>query len=93
MRKAEEENLAKKVEASKRSWQVGGARDKKTIDELEAEGSPVIRTHKMSNRGKRDKEIIKFADYLDDTNVTEWKKIPTYKRACVCILKNDWQGV
>ena len=47
----------------------------------------------MSNRGKRDKEIIKFADYLDDTNVTEWKKIPTYKRACVCILKNDWQGV
>lgn len=86
-------HFAKKVEASKRSWRIGGARDKKTIDELEAEGAPVIRTHKMSNRGKRDKEIIKFADYLDDTNVTEWKKIPTYKRACVCILKNDWQGV
>lgn len=86
-------HFAKKVEASKKSWRVGGARDKKTIDELEAEGSPVIRTHKMSNRGKRDKEIIRFADYLDDTNVTEWKKIPTYKRACVCILKNDWQGV
>ena len=28
-------------------------------------------------------------DYLDDINIPEFKEIPTYKRMCICILKND----
>jgi predicted phosphoadenosine phosphosulfate sulfurtransferase len=28
-------------------------------------------------------------DYLDDINIDEFKDIPTYKRMCVCIMKND----
>ena len=87
------DHFAKKVEASKNSWRIGGARDRETIAQLEAEGAPVIRTHKMSNRGKKDKEIIKFNDYMDDTSIDNWKMVPTYKRACVCILKNDFQGI
>lgn len=79
-----------KLEASKKSWIVGGAVDEKTIEELKAEGAPAIYTGKTNNRGKKDKEVVQFADYLDDTNVTDFKRIPTYKRMCICILKNDW---
>ena len=28
-------------------------------------------------------------DYLDDIDIPEFKEIPTYKRMCICILKND----
>jgi predicted phosphoadenosine phosphosulfate sulfurtransferase len=28
-------------------------------------------------------------DYLDDINIPEFREIPTYKRMCICILKND----
>ena len=29
-------------------------------------------------------------DYLDDIDIpAEFKEIPTYKRMCICILKND----
>ena len=26
---------------------------------------------------------------LDDIDIAEFKEIPTYKRMCICILKND----
>ena len=28
-------------------------------------------------------------EYLDDIDIPEFREIPTYKRMCVCILKND----
>ncbi len=28
-------------------------------------------------------------EYLDDIDIEEFKEIPTYKRMCICILKND----
>ena len=28
-------------------------------------------------------------DYLDDIDISDFKAIPTYKRMCICILKND----
>lgn len=83
------QNYLDKLEASKKSWRVGGARDKKTIEQLEAEGAPVIRTGKTNNRGKKDKEVIKFDDYLDDTTIDNFRAVPTYKRMCICIMKND----
>lgn len=83
------ENYLRKLEVSKESWIKGGARDRKTIEELEAEGAPVIRTGQISKRGHGDKEIIRFDDYMDDTSVTDFAKVPTYKRMCICIMKND----
>lgn len=56
---------------------------------LEAEGAPLIRTRTTNNRGAKDKEVIRFDDYLDDTTVEDFKRIPTYKRMCICIMKND----
>lgn len=83
------DNYRLKLENSKKSWLVGGAMDSQTIKELEKEGAPLIRTNKTNNRGSKDKEVIKFNDYLDDTTVSNFRRIPTYKRMCICIMKND----
>ncbi len=28
-------------------------------------------------------------EYLDDIDIAEFRDIPTYKRMCICIIKND----
>ena len=78
-------NYLEKLEASKKSWLKGGLRDKQTISELEAEGAEFTRTGIF----KGDKEVIRFNDYLDDTTATDFSRVPTYKRMCICIMKND----
>ncbi len=80
----------KKLEASKKSWKVGGAMDTETIKELKEENAPAIYTGKTNNRGSKTKEVVQFEDYMDDTNVTDFRRIPTYKRMCICIMKNDY---
>ena len=45
------------------------------------------------NKGKgktSEKDLIAFDDYLDDTSATDFKSVPTYKRMCICIIKNDY---
>ena len=79
-----------KLEASKKSWEVGGAVDAETIEELKAEGAPAIYTGKTNKRSKYGKEVVRFKDYMDDTTVSDFKRIPTYKRMCICIIKNDY---
>jgi predicted phosphoadenosine phosphosulfate sulfurtransferase len=37
---------------------------------------------------KSDKRTV-IMEYLDDLDITEFRELPTYKRMCVCILKND----
>lgn len=34
--------------------------------------------------------ILKFAKYPDDMDTKSFKKLPSYKRMCVCIMKNDY---
>ncbi len=83
----------KKFEKSKWHWRVqGGARSKEFIEQLEAEGVKLTRTGKTSKACKvhTDKEVIYIDDWFDDTNVKDFKKAPTYKRACISILKNDF---
>ena len=29
-------------------------------------------------------------EYMDDFNIREFKDLPTFKRVCICILKNDY---
>ena len=84
-------NYLDKLRVSIRSWgaDAGGALSPETIAELEAEDAPIIRTGLISNRGAKNKEVIQFEDYMDDTTVTAFKEIPTYKRMCICIMKND----
>jgi predicted phosphoadenosine phosphosulfate sulfurtransferase len=28
-------------------------------------------------------------EYLDDIDIPEFREIPTYKRMCICVMKND----
>lgn len=46
---------------------------------IEVQGSTNYKTDKLPVR----------MDYLDDIDIPEFKEIPTYKRMCICILKND----
>jgi predicted phosphoadenosine phosphosulfate sulfurtransferase len=35
-----------------------------------------------------DKKPVRM-EYLDDIDISEFKEIPTFKRMCICIMKND----
>lgn len=59
-----------------------------TIRELERDGI------EFENLGRAksyvDKDVIRISEYLDDTNCTRFTEVPTYKRMCICIMKNDY---
>lgn len=78
-----------KLRKSVEFWRTTGAGlDSKTISELEREGVRLKVMGKVSNRTT--KSVVRIPDYLDDTGVSQFALIPTYKRFCICILKNDW---
>lgn len=62
------------------------------IKELEENYSDaIINTHKFSKRGKGDKEVVKFKKILDEVpGVDNKDDILTWKRMCMCIIKNDY---
>ena len=37
---------------------------------------------------RTDKRPVRM-DYLDDIDLPEFSRLPTFKRICICILKND----
>ena len=84
------EHYLEKLNVSIKSWQVGGARDQKIIDDLIRVGAPVILTGETNKRSKTGKQVIRFEDYPDDVDIADFKSVPSYKRMCVCIMKNDW---
>lgn len=74
----------KKFDVSLRFWtERGGALDEGTIGQI---GVPVD-----IGEGKNTvKRTVRFEEYPDDLEtVTDFKAVPSYKRMCVCILKND----
>lgn len=83
------QHYIEKFNTSLKFWkEKGGCLDDETISELEKEGDKFIdkgNTSKISS-----KRVIAFDDYLDDTNCKKFKEIPTYKRMCICIIKNDY---
>ena len=82
-------NYLAKLKTSIKFWHDrGGALDEETIRELEEAGV------QFENRGKKcktsTKDVCTFEDYPDETAVTKFKDVPSYKRMCVCIIKNDY---
>ena len=71
----------------RRFWrEKGGCLAKETIMKLkrlnipfELGGTSGYRTHKLPVR----------MEYLDDIDLPEFRELPSYKRMCICILKND----
>lgn len=75
-----------KLETSIRFWkEKGGLLSDETIQELDDLG---IKYEFGSHNYNSNKKAVKL-DYQDDINIKDFKSIPTYKRMCICILKND----
>ena len=84
-------NYVKKFNASIHFWhRVGGGLDEETILELENQGYQ-IRRNGVSNYTRRKKARIVFEGKIPDNtdNIKSTKDIPSWKRMCYCILKND----
>lgn len=84
---ATKQNYLDKLATSVKFWKErGGCLDDATIEKLRAAGVP-LEVAEGSNY-RTDKKPVKMA-YLDDYDGKNFKEIPTYKRMCVCIIKND----
>lgn len=84
-------NYVKKFNTSIQFWhETGGGLDEETIRELQDHGYQ-IRRNGVSNytRNKKSRVVFigKIPDNTDDIKST--KDIPSWKRMCYCILKND----
>ncbi len=76
-----------KLSVSIRFWrEKGGCLSDKTIARLRQAGVPMIVGEKSGYR--TDKKPVRM-EYMDDIDVPEFSQLPTFKRICICILKND----
>jgi predicted phosphoadenosine phosphosulfate sulfurtransferase len=81
------ENYKKKLETSREFWRAkGGCLSQEIIQKLR-DHNVEFTIGEMTNY-KTTKPPVKM-EYLDDIDIPEFKEVPTYKRMCVCILKND----
>ena len=81
------QSYLRKLETSIKFWrEKGGCLSDETIEELRKAGANI---EVMSDTNyKTTKKPVRM-DYLDDIDITQFKEIPTYKRMCICIIKND----
>jgi predicted phosphoadenosine phosphosulfate sulfurtransferase len=81
-------NYRRKFATSVEFWaKRGGVLDDATISELHGLGIAIEMAGQTNY--KTDKMAVRFPDYPDAADVTDFQKVPSYKRMCVCILKND----
>ncbi|HCT91966.1 MAG TPA: phosphoadenosine phosphosulfate sulfurtransferase [Lachnospiraceae bacterium] len=84
-------NYVKKFNTSMEFWRkTGGGLDEETIRELEAHGYE-IRRNGVSNYTLNKKSRIIFTGKIPDQtdDIKSSRDIPSWKRMCFCILKND----
>lgn len=76
-----------KLRVSKDFWKRrGGCLNMETIHKLADLG---IRFHVLKHTNYKTHKFPVQMEYQDDIDIPEFKKLPTYKRMCVCILRND----
>ena len=81
-------NYTDKFRTSIEFWKnKGGVLDEKTIQELKDCGIKIEVGDKTNYRTS--KLPVIFPEYPDDADVTNFQIVPSYKRMCVCIMKND----
>lgn len=81
------QNYLDKLAVSMKFWkEKGGCLAEETIEKLRSAGVDIEVIN--STNYKTDKKPVRM-DYIDDIDIKEFKEIPTYKRMCVCIIKND----
>lgn len=67
----------------------GGNIDKELYEEMILKNDVQIKRVEESEKYEH-KKTITFEEYPDDIDVSKFAEIPTYKRMCICILKNDY---
>ena len=81
------DNYLNKLATSIKFWrEKGGCLSNQTIKKLKEKGVN-IQIEERSNY-KTSKLPVRM-EYLDDIDISEFKEIPTFKRMCICIMKND----
>jgi len=80
-------NYKKKLDTSIKFWKErGGVLSLEVIEKLKSLN--IEFTVIDSTNYKTDKKPV-CMEYLDDIDITEFTEIPTYKRMCISIMKND----
>lgn len=80
-------NYLSKLKTSMKFWKErGGVMSADTIQRLRDAGVD-IEVGTTTNY-RTDKLPVRM-DYIDDIDIPEFREIPTFKRMCVCIMKND----
>ena len=84
-------NYVKKFNSSIKFWhRTGGGLDEETIEELLAHGYQIKRNGVSNYTLNKKSRIIFTSKIPDDTDdIKSTKDIPSWKRMCYCILKND----
>lgn len=80
-------NYLEKLSVSIKFWrEKGGVLSNEVINKLKQEGIK-FEISEYSNY-KTSKIPVKM-EYIDEIDISESKEIPTFKRMCICIMKND----
>lgn len=84
------DGFRQKLATSIKFWhEKGGCLSEETMRDLESAGIP-FEVGGATNY-KTDKRPVRMA-YAEDVDSKEFRLVPTWKRLCVCILKNDHVG-
>jgi predicted phosphoadenosine phosphosulfate sulfurtransferase len=74
-----------------RYWcEEGGFVAEDVVPELKALEGEVEYEDKGKSKRYDNQRVMKFAKYPDDMQTKSFAKLPSYKRMCVCIIKNDY---
>ncbi|EOS7869364.1 DUF3440 domain-containing protein [Enterococcus hirae] len=82
----------KKFNSSKNYWLIkGGALPLEVVEELKNSDVSFVDLGEPQNNRKYKTEhrCIKFSTYPDEVAVKQFRLVPSYKRMCITILKND----
>lgn len=81
------DNYKKKLQKSIKYWEIkGGEVSEETIKDLQDQG---VKLSYIGEKNPITQRIQIRLDYLDDIDTKEFRLIPSYKRMCICIIKND----
>jgi len=81
------DNYRRKLEISKKFWtEKGGCLSAETIEKIKELN---IKYEVIADTNYKTTKNPVRMEYQDDIDIEEFREIPTYKRMCVCIMKND----
>lgn len=80
-------NYLEKLSTSINFWrEKGGVLSKEIIEKLKASG---VEIKVGTETNYQTSKLPVRMEYIDEIDISEAKEIPTFKRMCICIIKND----